>query len=691
MIGNLARKRTNLAALAVLAALIGAMLVALPPSSAQASGITLGGCTEWDPDDPVTNYIAIGDHCTFDDLDDAESAVSSNPAVVASHVEVDGNSVDEQLRALSVGTAHVVLTDGTAYRITVIGAPSLIVRIADSDNIVSNQAPPPAISVIARGFAANQVATDTNITVSVNGIFFQRTGNVTSFVSGVETGVGSALSGFTYAVSDRLNIAGAATGKYKITASIPAASAAVLPETAARKIRTGSADLMIGDPGTSPSSATLSLGLVETDNPTTVADESVPERGSKPSSATINVVYSISNSLGNIANPSDLRTVQVIAPQGVVTPNEGTVTGTTRAETSVGEDDGVVLTPRGSLNIGSAGNLARTVSVRVIVTGAGGVAETNVLTLTFTGGAGSIALSDASGTLLNTMQANDSRDQITFGFSAMDSAGNTVDNPKNLSYVITGPDGAPVNVNRISRVQADAPGSRAGTNNLIELRSLGSSASTLATGEYTLKVNSGALTTSASFIVAAKAASVDVSVDNANPSNFAELIEVTATVSDTDGNPAADGTSVTFPAPSSGQDTVLSRVGVTGAIATRGGEAKATFAVVGSGRAVITATADGATGVAVIISTAGGAGGADSEAMMAGTECLTNLAAFTSWQCAEGVNVSEIFAELSGRGATAIHLWNTTRWVRYAVVDGVEIVGSNDFLIKQGDTLYISN
>ena len=56
-----------------------------------------------------------------------------------------------------------------------------------------------------------------------------------------------------------------------------------------------------------------------------------------------------------------------------------------------------------------------------------------------------------------------------------------------------------------------------------------------------------------------------------------------------------------------------------------------------------------------------------------------------------GSSASELFGLVSGRGATAIHLWNGSMWVRYAVVDGSEIPGSSDFTVAEDDILYISN
>ncbi len=696
-------------ALAVMIALVGAMFTALAPTSAQTTGIVLGSCVAWDATNPTNtmNYVAIGDKCTIPDVvhdtsaDDAssnaDSTTSSNPAVVAAPM-ADTDTDDNELTALSVGLTEVAVTTAadatTTYRITVISQPTVIVHIADTDNTVSKLAPAPSVSIIARGFTNDQLPDDgTTISVSTSGIYFDAGTQNTSFASAV-TAVDTTpttvsaddnVTGKTFAVTRSLVVSAASDGEYIISATVAGQDDDDDDATVERKAVSGSAKLIVGDPGASPHSATLVLGDITPDNPTTVVDETQKESGSKPASQAITLVYSISNSLGNPANNTDLTTIQVIAPQGVVTANAGTTIGTESP------------TAKGSFIVSSASNKARTVNVRLIATGAGGVAESATVTLTFTGGAGSIALGDASGSLLNVNQADDTRDQIAFGFSTADSAGNMVANPQNLSVVITGPDGMAVAVGtpstsgRIDWAQGDAPGSREGSNNLITLTSNGSSAKPLATGTYTLKINSGALTTSASFVVAARAASVAVSLDNMSPSAFGDLIKATANVTDSDGNPAADGTLVTFDASSSNvQGNVLSRVGVAGAIKTKGGVASATFAAVGSGTAVITAVADGATGVAVVSSTAGAtdAGMADEEVTLA---CLSETSGFSVYGCSMGSTASELFALLSGRGATAIHLWNGSSWVRYSVVDGTTVPGSSDFMVAENDILYISN
>ena len=74
-----------------------------------------------------------------------------------------------------------------------------------------------------------------------------------------------------------------------------------------------------------------------------------------------------------------------------------------------------------------------------------------------------------------------------------------------------------------------------------------------------------------------------------------------------------------------------------------------------------------------------------------GLDCLPSKVAFTHWNCETGTTAAALFELLQTRDVTAIHLWNTTSWVRYSLVDGAEVPGSSNFTIVEDDQLYISN
>ena len=182
---------------------------------------------------------------------------------------------------------------------------------------------------------------------------------------------------------------------------------------------------------------------------------------------------------------------------------------------------------------------------------------------------------------------------------------------------------------------------------------------------------------------------MDVSASSTSSETIGDVITVTATVTDKDGNTVSDGTSVMFSASSM---TGLAAIG-TGhsGKATKNGEASVKYAVVGAGNSVVSATAGDATGVVVITSTAGVAAEEDAEPVDCGLSGLNRLSGFASWDCDADTTASALFSLLSSRDVTAIHLWNGSSWVRYSVVDGSEVPGSSDFTITDGDNLYISN
>ena len=709
---------SHLTAVATLAALITGLLVAMTSVSAQANdGVSLGNCFAWDASTPLfaeTNYVSVGDSCQVD-LAENQGLNSSNEAVIGS-VEADvAARSDHEVEAQAVGLTHLTIVDADGeqvansaeYRIQVIARPTLIVHIGDTDNIVSSDDDAPSVTVIARGFESTRVpATDaTNITVSVNGLFFRGALNATSFISAVgdandpDAASGGTLTaadtdihilGRSYTTSLPLVIAGASDNDYKITATVAAIAdddgTTEIDES--RKAVRGESILTISDPGSSPASAVLALGNERSDNPTTIADETIPETDSAPAGSTITLVYAISNSLGNDANGGDLSTVQVVAPLGEVTD-----LGLTKTRTSASSG----FSAKGAVTIGSKDDEPRTIDVYVYATGDGGVATSEILTLSFTGGTDAIELAGPSDSLhdeaTKTAENNDRRDTIAFVLSTLDSAGNEIENQTNLVYRITGPDGKPVSTkNRIVPLQTTLPTSVEDSNDLILLTSQGGASNPLAKGEYTLKVTSGASSVETMFLVADEAETIDIEVDEPAPDTVGQVITATITVTDENGVNVADDTVLTVLASdvAAGSDRVLVRTS-SETVKTKAGVAEATFAVVGNGSSVITASVGGASGVKVIISTAGAV---EPEAMPeeeASVACLSNLAGFTTWSCGVESSASEIFELVSGRGATALHLWNGSAWVRYSVVDGAMVPGSSDFMVTQYDNLYISN
>ncbi len=177
---------------------------------------------------------------------------------------------------------------------------------------------------------------------------------------------------------------------------------------------------------------------------------------------------------------------------------------------------------------------------------------------------------------------------------------------------------------------------------------------------------------------------------SSSPDDLADgsVVTVTISVTDHNGEPVADGTTVSVALGGS-----LGLNAVTVGTGTIDGAVTAVYIVDGSeGSATIVATAGEAVGTATLTIEAPAPPPAPEPAPeVASLDCFSNLVGFSTWTCGVDSTASEAFALVAGRGATAIHLWNGSAWVRYAIVDGNEVPGSSDFMIAEDDILYISN
>ena len=217
---------------------------------------------------------------------------------------------------------------------------------------------------------------------------------------------------------------------------------------------------------------------------------------------------------------------------------------------------------------------------------------------------------------------------------------------------------------------------------------------------------------------AARAAAVELSVVG---EDFAagDTVTVTATVTDAEGNAMPDGTKVSFY--HSGGASLFGPASTE----TNGGTASAQFMV--SDDLTVGASSDGimAASLAIEVTSdaeqqaiddaaaeeqrkadeaeaeeqrladeaeakriADEAEAARADAVDAETERLTGTSGFGAWLSEHGTTASDLFA---ATGASAIHLWNGSDWVRYSVVSGSMVPGSVDFDVNQGDVLYFSN
>ena len=297
---------------------------------------------------------------------------------------------------------------------------------------------------------------------------------------------------------------------------------------------------------------------------------------------------------------------------------------------------------------------------------------------------------DSSPDMSNADTGSATRDQIRFTVRAVDKGGTTVATPS-LNISVTGPDGVAVSSAKFGPVVQTGD-----ANEIVHVDVDTGRGSALKAGEHKIRFSAGSLSATSMFTVVGLTDAVSLETSDMAPDTIGDEVSITATLTDEDGNPVADGTVVKFRASDKTGDNDSVLVSISSEMpGTKGGVASVDYVVVGSGSAVVTAIVQDTTGmkdVAVVQSSAGDPTvvAPEPEPEVASVDCLSNLSGFSTWTCGVDADVSEIFTMVSERGVTAIHLWNGTNWVRYSVVSGSEVPGSSDFKVTQTDILYIS-
>ncbi len=350
-----------------------------------------------------------------------------------------------------------------------------------------------------------------------------------------------------------------------------------------------------------------------------------------------------------------------------------------------------------------------TATVRATVIAGGKVHTPEPVTVTFTGPAKSLSIGEPPSTVLGYNvgkdQASDydaakapdrgadARDRITFMVKATDGAagaGNVITTPT-LTVAVHDSAGALVSMDKYDKTQ-----STTGLKNMLTLDVKTPAATALKPGEYKLTLSSAspALKAERMFTVVGDGSTLELELAPMSADAFGQTVTATARVQDASGNPVAAGTAVTFKVSDfSGGNDAVAVLDTEGAVLTnKDGVASAALTVVGAGNAVVRATTDKAGGgsllkTAVLVSRAGAPADAEGEVSL---DCLSELSGFAVWTCG-GSTASALFELLSARGATAIHLWNGSVWVRYSMVDGAMVPGSRDFAVGKSDIIYISN
>ena len=328
-----------------------------------------------------------------------------------------------------------------------------------------------------------------------------------------------------------------------------------------------------------------------------------------------------------------------------------------------------------------------------ILSSAGASITTETVTITFSGKLDKLTVGDPPGGLLNTVTSGDNRDRLILSVSGEDASGNnTVPNSPQGTPLIKGPNGATVATSAIQAVWPrlktgqTAPGANcancqrdAAGNPQVQINVLAPADNKLAAGDYTIQLRANGKSDTQTFTISGDADTVTVSDPDGNLA-VNERISVTATVNDADGNAVPDGTVITFTAAQAGTAPVL--VKVASDTKTTGGEASATYLVVGTGTGWISANAGGKSGIKLVNVAA-----AEVAPANPADNLSTTVPGFSSWTGSATANASELLSSLSG--ISQILLWQNG-WLRYGVADGREIPGSIDFEIRRGAILWLS-
>ena len=705
---------SHLAAVATIVALLGAMFVAMgsasaAPASQSVAPIPANACV-------ANPGIMLGFTGTCD-LDIRHFDTAANSLVVSDGstnvIGVRSPSIDSVWRITATSlagtkTVNVLDVDNEiidSLSVSVAGfAIAKVEVVGDNDGLVPAGAP-----IMVRATLRSQ-SDDARVrlTVPTTGLSLVSANGIETTQSLTKEYEADANAMYDFSV----NTAGAPAGEYTLTftasnddsfATTPSAPEDGTEATAeSNKQVSQSLTLTIGDVGVGLSSATLSLGNSVNDIPYTSDNEAVASTDTAPASdGEINMVIGALDSLGGKTNNALVNQIIVIAPGGSVslaTGSAGTLVSNLSGATITGvnQSTGIVVE--------KPGTKAGMVTVYAIVSGTGGAATTEPMTLNFSGSTTSIAVADATDTLRSVnvddngepSTAMSDYDTVTLAVTGMDDGGIVSDPGASYVITITDPDGKGVNSNKI----AAEVGDYAGGKRVLTVTGKGSQSSPLAAGEYTVTLK-GSLEASGMFAVAGSSAHIDLTVDDDAPTAVGQGIMFTVRVTDKadgSGNPVVDGTVVTITASDVRGDNdsvlVLALQGVdnnSGTVTTKDGEAMGRLVAVGPGSAVVTASSGAGFAVVVIESTAGMV---EEEAMPeeeASVSCLSELSGFATWSCGVEADASAIFDMVTGRGVSAIHLWNGSTWVRYSVVDDAMVPGSSDFMVTENDILYISN
>ena len=665
MIGTLARKRTNLAALALLAALAVALFAVIQSVAAIDGSVTV----EIGDDAEDTGTVPAGTG-----YDNAESA-----DVTIATVAYTANQAEATVTGVAAGRTTITISDSETtdplpdlvYEVEVLPFGIGKIEFVDESDAIVKAGTVVTVRVTLQSQGDNS---EVNLTIPTTGLSIALTDGTTQSRT-EDTDDTSKQASWT------LNTAGAPEGDYTLTF---VADYDDTDADDATKDVTGTTVLTIGEPGEGLASAALTPANVKDGAPSTAAD-AAPDKTTKEAGSTIYLAVTSSNSLGSNSNPGDVDQVIVFAVGATISDdaNANPEGNSKTFDTDVGAVQVFAVTSTDPASI----------TVRATVIGPSGSQSTEAVDLIFSGDAETISLSDPDD------QLGQNGDSIMLEVTAVDASGNTATiDATSITGSIVDTEGNPaanLSVSDAQKVDDKGTADDESDDETIPTAVIVTVSSTDVAnvkadrGVYTVNVrlnNDADTEQSVEVTVVGATDEIKLAADPAAGANFGDIITVTATLTDEGDKPVADGTTVDF---SVTPGTGLAHIGASETdVETKDGAATSKYAVVGEGVSVVSAVADdtGVSGVVVVMSTAGTADAMDDEPSLSDFSRLSGLVSYSG----PDATASALSSLLAGR-ASAIWLSNNGSWILYASVDGAMVPGSSDFTVTSGDVLYISN
>ena len=355
------------------------------------------------------------------------------------------------------------------------------------------------------------------------------------------------------------------------------------------------------------------------------------------------------------------------------------------------------------------------VRAQVLPKTGGALLPIDAVTVTLSGPAAKLTVSEPATGVLNTNTATgdddaaETRDRLRLSVSATDASGNKASVPTApRSTLIKGPNGAVIwrssdanNTNfavawplTTTEPDGDDEGTEDDIVNVltadgklqVELDVNAPAATPLKSGAYTLEVTAGSLKAARTFMVSGGPESI-VFGEPDGELTVGERFTLPVMLSDAAGAAVPDGTMVTFTLTPNGAMPVL--VELRKKTTTTDGQASVTYQVISAGRASVRASAGEAGDVTVISTTdlpaapAAPTNPADSLSPKMPNE-------YSSW-LGEGSTTAAALLDGLGDGFSTILLWSDGGWLRYGVTDGRRIPGTLDFEVTRGAVLWLGS